>query len=62
MGRPGAKLPEEPVVFMKDPATTVGPFDTADTPIVERAALDARRPIGRMVSDDGVTLLRGRSR
>jgi 2-keto-4-pentenoate hydratase/2-oxohepta-3-ene-1,7-dioic acid hydratase in catechol pathway len=23
----GAKLPEEPVVFMKDPATVIGPFD-----------------------------------
>ena len=27
-----AKLPEEPVVFMKDPSTIVGPFDTVFVP------------------------------
>ena len=28
----GAQLPEEPVVFMKDPSTVVGPFDTVLIP------------------------------
>jgi 2-keto-4-pentenoate hydratase/2-oxohepta-3-ene-1,7-dioic acid hydratase in catechol pathway len=28
----GAELPEEPVVFMKDPSTVVGPFDTVLIP------------------------------
>ena len=28
----GAELPEEPVVFMKDPSTVVGPFDTVSIP------------------------------
>lgn len=29
----GAPLPEEPVVFMKDPGTVVGPFDTVLVPV-----------------------------
>ena len=28
----GAELPEEPVVFMKDPATVVGPYDAVSIP------------------------------
>jgi len=28
----GAALPDEPVVFMKDPSTVVGPFDTVSIP------------------------------
>ena len=28
----GAELPEEPVVFMKDPATVVGPYDSVSIP------------------------------
>lgn len=28
----GAAIPEEPVLFMKDPSTVVGPFDTVNVP------------------------------